>query len=144
MLKNIVPFALYTEHQRKIQNICLSSPFSGLSPPALLAPSRTNHVHLGWVLDTAVNWVSRVLEILWCGFPPVTPRVCITARCCRDPATWWATLALLLEVYYSSCHQSHAQPHLSARKWLCCLDWQPKDKKAWQNYINNCLDCTTK
>ncbi len=44
-------------HQHKIQRsfLPLSSPLSGLSLPAILATSRTYHVHTGWVLNTLLS-----------------------------------------------------------------------------------------
>lgn len=78
----------------KAVNLTLSL-LSGLSLPALLVTSRTNHVYLGQVLNTyAVSWLRGVFSLL--------SRLVWLSQLCRDPAVWWATMPPLLEVYYSS------------------------------------------
>lgn len=58
----------WTENQHNIQTtfLRLSSALCGLSLPALLATSRTNHAHLRWVLDTLLSMSLQSVRDFFC------------------------------------------------------------------------------
>lgn len=104
---------------------------------------------LDGLLDTAVNESPESWRFLRRVCPPVTPCASLAAPQHGHPAAWWAPLAPLLEIYYSSwliaCSASSVWRRSSLLAWFTV--WWPKRRKKnppWRHHTNNCLARTTK